>query len=454
MGGNQRDSGTLLNSWKAIASYLGCDERTARRWERDRGLPVHRPPGPRGHVYAYTDELDQWLRSAKPSPAAPVQAGRKAVILAAASLLSLAAAGVAWHFWLRPFRPARAEIVGRSLQVRDEQGRLLWAHGFPDGFRSPEELQRQGSPLRADRAIRIADLDGDGSPEVILRVGYAPDETGLGPEREEICCFSNRGKLLWCYRPEITIRMGDTAFDGPWRFTDMILEATGRSQAIWAAAVHSHWRPAFVVRLDASGRAALRFIHAGWIYALHVVRHREGSRILAGGVNNEYAAASLAVLRGDAEPACSPQTPGSRFACSGEFRGSPERYFLFPPSELSRLVIPYNAVQGLEPAGGGVLLTTSETEDGVWAFYRFSEELEPVNVAFNYRFGILHRRFEQRKLLGHPVEGCPQLGQPVKLRRWDPRSGWTTITVPPAPGVRPDVWPADSPAPEALQRAP
>jgi tetratricopeptide (TPR) repeat protein len=55
-----------LDSWKEIAAYLGRGERTAKRWESERSLPVHRlPGGGRGSVYAFTAELDEWLISAK-----------------------------------------------------------------------------------------------------------------------------------------------------------------------------------------------------------------------------------------------------------------------------------------------------------------------------------------------------------------------------------------------------
>jgi len=50
-----------LDSWKEIASYFGRDERTLKRWEKDRGLPVRRLPGARGGVYAFTDELTLWM---------------------------------------------------------------------------------------------------------------------------------------------------------------------------------------------------------------------------------------------------------------------------------------------------------------------------------------------------------------------------------------------------------
>ncbi len=53
----------ILVSWKEIASFLDRAERTVRRWERERGLPVRRVPGgERGGVYAYPSELADWLR--------------------------------------------------------------------------------------------------------------------------------------------------------------------------------------------------------------------------------------------------------------------------------------------------------------------------------------------------------------------------------------------------------
>ncbi len=55
-----------LISWKSIASYFDCDARTAKRWERERGLPVHRMPGgKRSAVFAYSSELDSWLQASE-----------------------------------------------------------------------------------------------------------------------------------------------------------------------------------------------------------------------------------------------------------------------------------------------------------------------------------------------------------------------------------------------------
>jgi len=52
-----------LDSWKEIAAFFGRDQRTLNRWEKELGLPVHRLPGTKGRVYAYTDELSDWLQA-------------------------------------------------------------------------------------------------------------------------------------------------------------------------------------------------------------------------------------------------------------------------------------------------------------------------------------------------------------------------------------------------------
>jgi tetratricopeptide (TPR) repeat protein len=53
---------TRLDTWKLIAKYLGRSARTVQRWHAEYGLPVHHLGAEASSVYAYTDELDLWLR--------------------------------------------------------------------------------------------------------------------------------------------------------------------------------------------------------------------------------------------------------------------------------------------------------------------------------------------------------------------------------------------------------
>jgi tetratricopeptide (TPR) repeat protein len=52
-----------LDTWKAIAQYLGRSTRTVQRWRSEYGLPVRHLGGDATSVFAYTDELDGWLRN-------------------------------------------------------------------------------------------------------------------------------------------------------------------------------------------------------------------------------------------------------------------------------------------------------------------------------------------------------------------------------------------------------
>jgi tetratricopeptide (TPR) repeat protein len=84
---NERPPERRLNSWKEIAAFFGKDERTVKRWESARGLPVRRVPGgTRTSVFAYAGELEQWL-SGSPTRAEGLTAETGRLPVAAASVL-------------------------------------------------------------------------------------------------------------------------------------------------------------------------------------------------------------------------------------------------------------------------------------------------------------------------------------------------------------------------------
>jgi tetratricopeptide (TPR) repeat protein len=59
-----------LTTWKEIGAFFDRDERTVKRWEASRGLPVRRVPGKgRGSVFAYESELVAWLNGGGPAEA-------------------------------------------------------------------------------------------------------------------------------------------------------------------------------------------------------------------------------------------------------------------------------------------------------------------------------------------------------------------------------------------------
>lgn len=52
----------VLSGWKEIANHLGKGVRTVQRYEREMGLPIHRPAGKSAAaVVAVQAELDKWV---------------------------------------------------------------------------------------------------------------------------------------------------------------------------------------------------------------------------------------------------------------------------------------------------------------------------------------------------------------------------------------------------------
>lgn len=116
-----------LDSWKAIAAFFGKDERTVKRWEKERGLPVRRLPGAsRGTVFAYTSELERWLAGSRNGSGPMTVDNAPAVEESREPKQAPATVSVA----VQPAPISRKEIPGRDLQVPTPAAWvrvLLWA---------------------------------------------------------------------------------------------------------------------------------------------------------------------------------------------------------------------------------------------------------------------------------------------------------------------------------------
>jgi tetratricopeptide (TPR) repeat protein len=181
-----------LNSWKSIGAFFERDERTVRRWEAERGLPVHRVPGAgRSGVYAYASELAEWLKTAdgqsstaelseapvtsptisSPHPLEPAPIWRlprprngPTLFIVAASLILLLASPVAYRKYISP-RTAVASALPGVAKAANPEARELYLQGlYHWNKRTPDDLHQA--------------LD-DFTQSIVHDPNYAPAYAGL-----------------------------------------------------------------------------------------------------------------------------------------------------------------------------------------------------------------------------------------------------------------------------------
>jgi hypothetical protein len=450
-----------LDGWKAIAEYLGRDARTLQRWRDERGLPIHRVPGAKGGtVFAYPSELEAWLRQApqvkdgetspaanakpvsgpateQPPPiAAPIQSPSTAAPnwrvsprQMAGFAVVVALIGVVTARWVNsnPPPPApieRVDVRIHSLVALDAGGREIWTF-------APPSLAGQGPQTGMEPGGTQAfpvDLDADGLREVLAFVRFQPKP---GLELGETYALSPDGSMLWRFAPDLSLQFDSTRFRGPWRLRRWIPPSAG--EPVWMSFIHQTWWPSFVLTVNRSGQPTLRFVNSGHIEALGRVKTRQGTLVFAGGTNNEYGAASLAVLPENGAPSTSPHENSLWRSCDLCPSGAPARYFLFWRSDV-------NIAQGSER---NYVNTFTSYDDGsldvsvreryvpyLRAVYHFSPDLRPESVAMSDAYWDEHARMSNAGIISHSVEECPLRRHGVTVRSWDAANGWSDVAVP------------------------
>ncbi|MDX2149706.1 MAG: hypothetical protein SFV54_03155 [Bryobacteraceae bacterium] len=236
-------------SWKEIAAYLGVSVRTAQLWEKERGLPVRRLPGPRGPVSASLEELDAWRAGdrksvpAEPVAAPPVRhfapwpwagAGFAAAVLVVAAV---------WAVVPRPGEPANWKVTGNTLVVTDTRGREVFSHPFEERLDDYYHRDRQNR-----EHAWIGDLDGDGEKEVVF--GLAQSLATI-QKSDRVVCYSARGEEKWKFELGAAARRFEEKLRPPYRFRNLAVLPSGNRLVV--AATH-HTLYASQVALLSPGR--------------------------------------------------------------------------------------------------------------------------------------------------------------------------------------------------------
>ena len=180
-----------FDTWPEIAGYLGVSIREAQYRAKNEGLPIHRGVGKKPRVWALRSELDAWRLKGAAGNAAPatnpatdqpppdvasphsveksntrtIRWGRRAILGAAG--LAAAAVGVRLILGTRKPRVERAVFTGNLLTALDGLGRPIWTHRFSGVLREPSASDL---PWR----VRVIDLEGSGSPGVLVVCSHVP----------------------------------------------------------------------------------------------------------------------------------------------------------------------------------------------------------------------------------------------------------------------------------------
>lgn len=405
-----------LSSWKEIAAYVRREVRTVVRWEKERGLPVHRVPGGQGRsVFAFTDELDRWAAGelSKDAPAPPKPAPRIRPWAAVASGMAIVgtigaiAAGLA-RAW--PHREiADVKVRERSIEALDRDGNPRWT--FDSGA--------DHYPING-RVSQVLDLTGDSHPEGIVTVAAAPRPHE--PSAGLLYAFDEHGDVLWRRSLDDRLMYTGSDFDPPWQPDDVMTFTNGGEPFIAWSVHHLTWWPSMLAVFDAKGSRIGTFASAGWIRSSYP--SVDGRHIITAGFSNSRNGAAFAVLDARNPSGATPEEAGSPYECRNCPTGRPLRYFVIEWSDVTSALPPDDrqAVASIHPGTGTIELRAKQRAN--------AELIVELSPSFELRkrwtsdaFWEWHQRLEQNGTLTHQRDVCPYRDGPI-VREWTPAAGW------------------------------
>ena len=426
MNGVGAQHGERLDSWKAIAAYLGKDAGTVRRWERERGLPVHRVPGGKGtSVYAYSAEIDAWLQSAsgQESQVAEPEAARtkpRWLWLALPAALTVALFS---GWWIQ--RP-RADAVNLTIHMDEQtvnavdgEGRELWVHRLDERFRHIKSANSDSVRVMPGRDPRVYYLTSQ-------RIGRADNAADGG----EFTSLDSDGETRFTFRFFDNLRFGGQYFGAPWALTAFsVLEGDPTRLAV--AAHHWIWSPSLIAILDDEGNRLGTYVSHGWIEQLHWLSR---DRLVFGGFLESKNGGLVGLLDPRQLDGQSPEPDGSPHHCETCADRPPLRMAVMPRSEINLATQSRFNRAIVERTGDHLTVRTVEMapfggQGAADAIYEFTQSLELVSASFSQRYWETHDRLEREKTIDHDRAHCPFKNGPREIESWSPETGWVTVPI-------------------------
>jgi hypothetical protein len=358
-----------LTGWKEIGAYLDKGVRTVQRWEKEYRLPVNRLGRPGGEIiWASRRELDAWLKAqgpaaraadaergvvassdnngASPKPAlppdlaatpppkpapeapAPARRWRRAPWIAFGVVSTVALIWVSLSFPRTPPRqPVSWEVKAGQLTVFDRSDQPIFSKAFPyvaDGMYNTRVENQPGG------RVAFADLDGDGSNEVLFAAASSSFPVGMG-----VFAYDADGTERFVVRPTHQVTFGSGTYAGPWLPYHLFVIGEGEALSIFAVFIGSLEYPTLLIELDGRGRVRSEYWSNGYIQAVVRAPWRGHEALFVGATNNDTRGASLAIFA-DGHATGSAPSAQQAYRCLSCAPGIPTEFLVFPRRALAK----------------------------------------------------------------------------------------------------------------------
>lgn len=421
-GGGNGDgaNGERLDSWKAIAAYLGRDVGTVRRWERTARLPVHRVPGGKGSsVFAYKSEIDAWLRSSEQQTTAEVPAAEARLARwrwAAASAAIVIVMVLAW--WMQRMGASAEEMqvtIGvDGVTARAEDGRELWRHAFDASWN--HALSEVSERLR---------VTGGHEPAVYFSTAFRHRRSDGLADSGEFTSLTLQGRRRWTFTFDDRITVGGKPYGPPWAVTAFAILDGNERRHLAVAAHHWTWGPSMVAVLDDTGKRLGRYVNDGWIEQLHWVAP---DRLVAGGFSQSWDAGMVALIDSTQADGRFPETDAAH-QCQDCGTNLPVRVVIMPRTEINVATRSRFNRAILERIADRLIARTVEVPpmgQGVAdAIYEFTPALDLIRASFSQRYWEVHDQLFAERKLDHDRSTCPDKDGPRQVHVWSAGAGWS-----------------------------
>jgi hypothetical protein len=427
------NGGERLDSWKAIATYLGRDTGTVRRWERTRGLPVHRVPGGKGSsVFAYKSEIDAWLQSSaestpaelvEPPPDTPVSSRTENNPWRWSIASGLIVVVLLLGWWIQRPRASVGEtsvsITPEGVTARAMNGRELWFHPFDPDWRHPLSV--------VSERLRVV---GGHEPGVYFTTSHRERRADGVPEGGQFTALTLGGRVRWTFAFDDTLTVGGKPYGPPWAVTAFALHEGDDRRHVAVAAHHWTWGPSLVAVLDDSGTRLGTYANDGWIEQLQWLAP---DRLLVGGFSQSWDGGMVSVIDPTRLDGQFPEKDPAH-QCQSCGPNLPLRVVVMPRSEINLATHSRFNRAIVERIADRLIVRTVELpplgQGAADAIYEFSPSLELVNASYSQRYWEVHDELFAEKKLDHDRAACPDKDGPRQLHVWTADTGWTSPGIP------------------------